>query len=185
MSGFLKGVNSMPPIDPGQNLYFPSKRDWWLVLLIWVAVIVGLVGGLAPVFLEDGALITKLLLAGVCLGVDALMLWVLYGTGYTIASDQLLIRCGPFTFPVPLEEINAITPTHNPLSSPACSLDRLKIAYLDSLRSIMISPKDKPGFLSTIVQRCPTLMVLNDGVMQKKEAGSPILPQAFHSQSLS
>jgi len=160
--------------DAAQSLYFPSKRDWWIVLLIWVGVIVGVVGGIFPVFLENGPFGSKILVAGVCLGMDALMLWVLYGTGYTITREQLVIRCGPFTFPVLLKEINAITPTHNPLSSPACSLDRLKVAYLDSMRSIMISPKDKTGFLSTIVQRCPTLMVLNDGVMQKKEAGSPL-----------
>jgi len=171
--------------NPAHSSYFPSKRDWWIVLLIWVGVLVSVIGGMVPVFLEEGTLGTKILVAGVCLGMDALMLWVLYGTGYTITSDQLLIRCGPFTFPVPLNEINAVTPTRNPLSSPACSLDRLKIAYSDSMRSIMISPKDKPEFLSTIVQRCPTLMVLNDQVMKKNEAGSPLSSQEFHPQSLS
>ena len=28
----------MPPIDLGQDLYFPSKRDWWIVALIWLGV---------------------------------------------------------------------------------------------------------------------------------------------------
>jgi hypothetical protein len=175
----------MSQLDAAQSSYFPSKRDWWIVLLIWVGVIVSVVGGMVPVFLEEGTLGTQILVAGVCLGMDALMLWVLYGTGYTITSDQLLIRCGPFTFPVPLDEIDAVTPTRNPLSSPACSLDRLKIAYSDSMRSIMISPKDKPGFLSTIVQRCPTLMLLNDQVMERNEAGTPFPPHGLHPPSLS
>lgn len=168
-----------------QNQYFPSKRDWWIVLLIWIGVIVSVVGGMVPIFLQEGTLGTKILVAGVCLGMDVLMLWVLYGTGYTITRNQLGIRCGPFTFSVPLNEIDAVTPTRNPLSSPACSLDRLTIVYSDSMRSIMISPKDKAGFLSAIVHRCPTLMVLNDRVMRKNEAGSPLSSQEFHPQALS
>lgn len=171
--------------DIDQIRYFPSKRDWWIGLLIWVGVIVSVVGGMVPVFLQEGTFGTKILVAGVCLGMDVLMLWVLYGTGYTIARDQLMIRCGPFTFPVPLNEIEAVTPTRNPLSSPACSLDRLTIAYSNSMRNIMISPKDKADFLSAIIHRCPTLMVLNDRVMRKNEAGSPFSSQEFHPQALS
>jgi hypothetical protein len=41
--------------------------------------------------------------------------------------------------------------TRNPLSSPALSLDRLKITYGNGKR-IMISPADKIGFLKAIGQ---------------------------------
>jgi hypothetical protein len=175
----------MSSVHTGPECYFPSKRDWWLVLLIWVAVVVGLVGGLAPVFFEEGPLGPKLFIVGACLGMDGLMLWVLYGTGYTLTQEQLLVRSGPFVFRVSLEEINSITPTRSLLSSPACSLDRLKIIYRHSWRTLMISPDDKRGFLSAIAQRCPTLMLLNDRIMKKKEAESPVPSQEFHPQSVS
>ena len=104
---------------------------------------------------------------GVILGIDALMLWMLYGTGYTVTRDLLLIRCGPFSFRVPLNQIISITPTRNPLSSPACSLDRLKVVYGDSPKSIMISPADKSEFLSAIVQHFPSLVILGDQVRKR------------------
>jgi hypothetical protein len=46
-------------------------------------------------------------------------------------------------------DITAITPTSNPLSSPALSLDRLRIDYGKG-RSVMISPRDKQGFLGAM-----------------------------------
>ena len=42
-----------------------------------------------------------------------------------------------------------IRPTRNPLSSPALSLDRLRIDY-GSGRSIMVSPEDKDKFIGDI-----------------------------------
>lgn len=44
------------------------------------------------------------------------------------------------------------------------ALDRLKIVYDFSQQSLMISPANKPGFLSAIVQQCPPLVVLHDRV---------------------
>jgi len=184
-NGRLKAGSPMSQRETAHNLYFPSKRDWWLVLFIWIAVTVGLVGGFAPVFLEEGPLAPKLLVAVVCLALDGLMLWVLYGTGYLVRKELLLIRSGPLTFRVPLQEINSITPTRSLLSSPACSLDRLKIVYRDSKRTIMISPDDKPRFLSTVAQRCPTLLLLNDRILKKRETGSTIPSQGLHPQSIS
>ena len=36
----------MSPINSSQYLYFPSKRDWWIVALIWLGVVVSVAGGL-------------------------------------------------------------------------------------------------------------------------------------------
>ena len=157
----------MPSIDPGQELHFPSKRDWWIVGLIWMGVIVSVAGGVVPVVWEGMALGHALFVISVILGIAALMLWVLYGTGYTVTRDLLLIRCGPFSFRVLLNEIVSITPTRNPLSSPACSLDRLKIVYGDSPKSVMISHVDKSEFFSAIVQHCPSLEILVGQVRTK------------------
>ncbi len=174
----------MLPINPDQDLYFPSKRDWWIVALIWLGVLVSVVGGIVPLVVA-GVSWTELLLVGSLLvGIDSLMLWVLYGTGYSITPDRLLIRCGPFTFPVTLHGIDSITPTRSPWSSPACSLDRLKIVYGLSQQSIMISPVDKSGFFFAIVQQCPSLIVLHNQVRKKTDPFSASLAQAIQPQTI-
>ncbi len=159
-------------INPTQSLYFPSKRDWWIVGLIWLGIIVSVVGGLVPLVVGEASWPEMAVMVSLVLGMDALMLWVLYGTGYTVTPDRLFIRCGPVGFPVTLNGIKSINPTRSPWSSPACSLDRLKIVYGVSHQTVLISPADKSGFLSAIVQQCPTLVMLHDRVMKKTNSSS-------------
>ena len=171
--------------EPIQECYFPSKRDWWVVGLIWMGLLISVFGGIVPLVIAEASWGELILVLGLLLGMDSLMLWVLYGTGYTVTQDQLLIRCGPFGLRVRLDAIDAITPTRSPWSSPACSLDRLRIAYGLSQQSLMISPADKPGFLSAIVQRCPTLVVLHDQVRKRtnpsSSAGLPTTQTQVHA----
>ena len=174
----------MPPNGHSQNCYFHSKRDWWLVGLIWLGVLVSVVGGIVPSVIAEASWAEMLLVVVLLVGMDTLMLWVLYGTGYTITPDRLFIRCGPFAFHVTLHGIDSITPTRSPWSSPACSLDRLKIVYGLSHQSIMISPADKPGFLAAIVQQCPSLIVLHNQVRKKANPSSVSLAQAIQPQTI-
>jgi hypothetical protein len=131
---------------------YPSKRDWWITALIWGSVAVmlapSLVRGQAARQLAHPSMIWLAFLLGA-----GFMLWVLYGTSYKFSDDLLIIRCGPFRFRVPLAEVDSVEPTSSPLSSPACSLDRLLLRY--GRRRIMISPADKAGFLAELEMRCP------------------------------
>ncbi len=77
------------------------------------------------------------------------VIWIFRTTYYVIEGSELLVRSGPFRWRVTISEIDDILPTRNPLSSPALSLDRLKISYSNG-RSIMISPADREGFLKAI-----------------------------------
>ena len=172
----------MPPIDPDQDLYFLSKRDEWIEALILLGVLVSLAGGIVSVVVAGASWTAMILVGSLLLGMDSLMLWVLYGTSYTITPDRLLIRCGPMTFGVRLESIEFIFPTRSPWSSPACSLDRLRIVYGLSQQSIMISPEDKSEFLSVIVQQCPTLVVLHDRVRKKTDSASSAIDPAIQPQ---
>lgn len=81
-------------------------------------------------------------------------------TYYTITSDMLLVRSGPFAWVIPLREITRIEPTRNPASSPAFSLDRLSIYYGLGNR-LMISPTDKENFLATLRKR---MQAQNDAI---------------------
>jgi len=133
-------------------MYFPSKRDLWLGLLIWGLVLLGAV----PALLKPGKgqfmiMIAVILFVG----------WIWFGTGYEISDGELKIRCGPFRQTIPLQEISEIKKTRSPLSSPACSLDRMEIKYGKSKR-VMISPADKENFIKTIVERSPHIRLDQD-----------------------
>jgi len=142
---------------------FVSKRDAWLVAVLWGASLVdfavaawlwlGLEG--APAFVAP-----LLLLAGI------FQLQVLYATDYTFEGDGLRIRASFFRWRVPLAAIDSVEPTQSPLSSPACSLDRLRIRYGE--KQIMISPLDKAGFLRALAQRAPQLEVSGESARRRR-----------------
>jgi len=172
----------MPPPMTEQDPYFPSKRDGWIVGLIWGSVLISVLGGMIPLAVSGTHWLEAGPVVAVLAGMDGLMLWVLYGTGYRVTRDQLVIRCGPFSFLVPLQTIDSIIPTVSLWSSPACSSDRLQIVYGISLHQIMISPDDKAGLLSAIVNRCSSLMLLHDQVRKKAKPISPVGDRTVHSQ---
>ncbi len=129
---------------------FRSKVDWWMRLLLALAI-AGVFVGCGMVILEgaDPVEITVTILA--CLVGLAFFVWLLLGTFYTVDRGILIVRAGPLRWKVPLDQITAVEATRNPMSSPALSLDRLRIRYGKN-RQIMISPADKAGFLRAIGQ---------------------------------
>jgi len=126
---------------------YPSKIDTWLLATILGVPVIS-AAGLYPVVTMDAPRALAVALPTLLLGVG-LPLWLLFSTTYALDQEQLSIRCGPFKWQVPIRDIRAITPTRNPLSSPALSLDRLRIDY-GSGGSVMISPNNKEQFLRDI-----------------------------------
>ena len=137
-----------------QNNVFPSKRDTWLVLLLW-AIVIGGTATIMPLLTGNEPTAAKLGVGLLVAATNVLVLWVLYGTFYFIEQDDLQIRCGPVRMVVPMAEIESVSQTRSPLSSPACSLDRLRICYGKS--QVLISPRDQDGFLRRLAERCPDL----------------------------
>ena len=131
---------------------FVSKRDGWLVAVLWLASLVDFaVAAWLWLGLESApAFVGPLLaLAGV------FQLHVLYATDYRFEGDALRIRASLFGWRVPLAAIDSVEPTRSPLSSPACSLDRLRIRYGE--RQILISPLEQASFLRALVARATQL----------------------------
>lgn len=128
---------------------FKSKIDRWLLyLLIAVMIFEVVVMSIAATQVNSAGEATILIVAA--LAIVALIGSMLIGTHYTIEGNILRIACGPFRKKVPIDAIESVEPTRNPLSSPALSLDRLLIRY--GSRRIMVSPADKAGFLKAIGQ---------------------------------
>jgi len=124
-----------------------SKTDLWL-LAVLIAAMGASAFASAMVLLASPPSTWWLLVITLGIGVG-LPLWLLLATDYTLASGQLLVRSGPFRWQIPVASIRSITPTRNPLSSPALSLDRLRIEYGHGA-FIMVSPRDKDRFLRDI-----------------------------------
>jgi uncharacterized membrane protein YdbT with pleckstrin-like domain len=126
---------------------FRSKVDIWLVVVA-VAMPVVLLD-----FILDGLntpdKFAELAAAVIVLAVLAIFAWLYFSTRYTITGDFLLVKAGPFSWMIPIEDISSVESTHNALSSPALSLDRLLIRYGQSAE-LMISPKDKSGFMAEL-----------------------------------
>lgn len=86
----------------------------------------------------------------VTVGVGIILpLWLLLGTRYTLQRDQLTIRSGPFRWCIAMADISAIAPTRSTLSSPALSLDRLRIDYGPG-HWVMVSPRDSERFIGDV-----------------------------------
>ena len=137
-----------------ERVAFRSKVDWWLAVVLVTCAAASVVGVVAVAVAESAFL--ALGLVPLLLISAGLPLWLLRCTDYTFDEVNLHVRCGPFSWRVPLQEIRTVTPTHDPLSSPALSLDRLRIEF-GRMESIMVSPKDKGGFLAELRKRVPAV----------------------------
>lgn len=130
------------------NKVYRSKLDTWLLIVLVLTVAASLYA-CVEIFRNDINLLSLVVIGA--LGV-ILPVWLIAGTRYVLHSEQLIVHAGPFRWRVPLKDIRSITPTHNPLASPALSLDRLRIEYGQG-KWVMISPRDKDQLMSDITER--------------------------------
>jgi membrane protein YdbS with pleckstrin-like domain len=130
------------------RLLFSSKIDLWLLLALLAAPVACIL-----VLTEyRAALAGTFWWLGLILAVGLILpLWVLIATRYSMSDTALFVRCGPFSWTIPIAGITKIEPTRSPLSSPALSLDRLRIVYDGG--SIMISPEPRKAFLQQLEHR--------------------------------
>lgn len=125
---------------------FSSKVDTWLVLILAASALLALCGVGAATWAGEMSIAASVATVLVTAGVPV---WIFATTRYDISNESLIVRSGPFRWSIPLVEIKSVTPTRSPLSSPALSLDRLRIEYGQG-RVVMISPSDKAEFLRVL-----------------------------------
>ncbi len=128
---------------------YKSRIDTWLVASSTGVLLVCVYAGywLVQQPATAGALALPVLAFAV-----AVPAWTMLGTRYTLTDEALLVRSGPLSWRIALREITRIEPTRDARSSPALSLDRLRIEYGRG-RALMISPADKQRFLRDIAAR--------------------------------
>ena len=134
---------------------YRSKVDWWLGLILVITFVVMVGTGIALLVNppSDGSP-TALIALGTFL-MAAFVGWLPFSLRYTITSTELLVKAAIFRWRIALDRIIEVIPTHNPLSSPALSLDRLRVNYeRPNGRTwwVMISPEPREQFLNDLAQ---------------------------------
>ncbi|HEY8505537.1 MAG TPA: PH domain-containing protein [Gemmataceae bacterium] len=135
-----------------QLRWYRSKVDWWLVPVLClppaaaVAVCVAsALAGSTPGLLAGVAM--AVLVAGVYFG-------LVFPMRYGLDDTHLVVRFGVCRRHIPLAAISEVKPTSNPLSSPALSLDRLRVRFGRGVfKSVMISPADRDCFLDELARK--------------------------------
>ncbi|MED1602749.1 PH domain-containing protein [Alkalihalophilus marmarensis] len=136
-------------------MYFPSKKDTWLTILLWgvillfvITPILSIQGDESPLFQAFEISITSLLAVFIA--------WIWFKTGYALEDTTLKIVCGPFKKNVLIQDIKTIRKTKNPFSAPALSIDRLEISY-GRFKILTISPEEEAEFIRILLQKNPDI----------------------------
>ena len=135
---------------------FPSKRDWWVTILLSIAI--GLMlfsawsvlhGG--PIERVVGPIVILVFVSGT--------LWLMFGTRYVLRGDTLLVYCGVLCQRIDVATITRVFPTDDPTSGPALSLDRVQIDYAKNGKpdTILVSPVDQAGFIAALKAANPRI----------------------------
>jgi hypothetical protein len=129
---------------------YKSKIDIGLMLPIFIVLFgVGVLMGFMRAW--AGIAIILLLLT--------FAIYVLLTTQYKIIGKTLRIKSGIFVNKaISIDTIRMITETNSTLSSPANSLDRIELRY-NKFEKIIISPKDKDGFIKKLFEINPGIEV--------------------------
>jgi len=126
------------------NTVYRSRVDAWIGVILAGVPLASLFAAWrlvqAPVA-GRWLLAVPILLLGACLPLS-----ILFFTTYRLNDALLRIRSGFFTWNIPLRAISGVEPTNDPSSSPALSLDRLRVEYGPG-KSVAISPLRKDDFL--------------------------------------
>jgi hypothetical protein len=148
------------------NRIYKSKVDLWLFLIVIIGCVF-LTGAAIQSFLSEGlnhpATLTLLISSVFYM---AVMFGLAYPVSYEITQSELIIRSGLTRSSIELSSIETVKPSRNPLSSPAWSLDRLRIDYRkkDKLTFLLISPEERSAFLNELVLKTNGLSLQGDRV---------------------
>jgi Bacterial PH domain len=132
--------------------WYRSKVDWWMwpvlclppVALLGICFTMILTGQLSALAWFTPSIV---IVFGVYFG---LVIPLRYGLDETC----LLVRFGICRQRIPLVDIVEVQPTHNPIGSPALSLDRLRVQYGQGFfKFVLISPADRNHFLDDLAQK--------------------------------
>lgn len=125
---------------------FRSKIDWWV--LGFIISMTGLLLQLLLTMYAKGTMVQYPEHTTVYI-LTIILLWSpLFTTRYYLDTNTLTVRSLFFKWTIPLANIQKISHTDHLDISPALSLKRLKIEYLQEgkPKQVLVSPRDQQGF---------------------------------------
>ncbi|MGV3697314.1 MAG: PH domain-containing protein [Flavobacterium sp.] len=126
-------------------MVYKSKRDWWLMLIVFVPLGFPIVMGIV-----ENDYWTSLIFVAIFAAMSILF----HYTRYTIQDDKLII----WTTKIDIHTITKIYKTRNPLSSPALSINRIAICY-NKYDEVLVSPKEREEFIGELLKVNPNIVV--------------------------
>jgi hypothetical protein len=138
---------------------FRSKVDWWLALILFS--IPGVPMLVRWTRFDTGSLQPSFWIPVI---VAAALLVVFVPIRYVIEGETISVQCGVIGWEYTafhVREVQSVRPTYDILASPALSLDRLSVE-MGFRGAILISPKDKAGFLRAL-EKLDSQLRLQDG----------------------
>jgi hypothetical protein len=102
----------------------------------------------------EGILTKDYIMFSVSFGVLSLVFLMFKSTKYKIDGEQLQI----WWTKIDINSIKRIYSTHNPLSSPALSLDRIAVVY-NTYDEVLITPKEREDFIREVLKINPNIVV--------------------------
>lgn len=128
---------------------FKSKIGWW-----YYAALMYCIGYLVfAIWYKNGAAIVIMFI------VNMALIQFMLKTEYIVADGMLFLKCWILPIrQIPITKIKAVKETHNPLSSYALSLNRLKIEYEKSCT--LISPENKKDFINELKKYNPDIIYI-------------------------
>ena len=130
-----------------KQVYY-SRVDWWLVALMAGSLLFCVGLGIYLVGVDRTA---ALILFGIVIFSTVLVLLLVVPCKYTLLDDHLLVQSGVIRYIIPYTDIRRIEKSSNPLSSPALSLRRVKIARKKGF--LLVSPTDRDKFIKDLSAR--------------------------------
>lgn len=128
---------------------YRSKVDAWLVILL---LFVWAVSSL-PFVVTDSTSASSWVISVIVTLLFVVIFYMLFSIRYIIDGNTLTVKDGFLSKDdYDIRQIKSIKPTGNALASPAASLDRLEIRFTNNREALLISPKDKQGFITHICQ---------------------------------
>jgi hypothetical protein len=124
---------------------YRSKIDWWLIIIIFIVFCYPMI---------EGILTKDYIMFSVSFGVLSLVFLMFKSIKYKIDGEQLQI----WWTKIDINSIKRIYSTHNPLSSPALSLDRIAVVY-NTYDEVLISPKEREDFIREVLKINPNIVV--------------------------
>lgn len=182
-------------------MIYPTKVDAWIRIMAPLSVVLPVGVGM-HVVTSGNAQTTygwHLIFSSLLLfSMPYFQFWpVTYDPGASSADGEpiLLVRCGCYLrWEIPIGEIREVRPSRNSASGPAWSLDRLEVVASSpsvwpgspsgwwhnsllispsgSRASLLISPKDRDGFLDELARRAGDLERNGDRLLRRVEAAT-------------